>query len=126
MEAVSPERFAANLVECIRPVLPAGFSVRAEGDLVSVEAPDGTGASTSMSHLDPAGTGPEDYADAAWNVLSLVQDVVSETAADPWPASGGSPTELAEPGTRVEGVTVALYFGDEQQPVLTLRPVPFE
>lgn len=123
---MTPEQFANALVAVLSPILPAGFAVRAAGDVVHIDAPDGLGSSTSLAYLDPDDADAQDYADAAWNVLSMVQDVVSETVADPWPAAAGSGSDLAEPGTRVEGVSVALYFGPDEAPVTVLGSIPLE
>ena len=123
---MSPSIFARELVKRLSAILPAGFSARADGDTIHVDGPDELGASTSVGYLDPAEAEPQDYADAAWNVLSMAQDVVSETAADPWPAPIGPGLDLAEPGTRVEGRAVVLWFGAEDAPVLRLPPVMLE
>ena len=123
---MSPTEFARALVASLAAVLPPGFAARAEGHIIRLEAPDGLGASTSIGYLDPGEAIAQDYADAAWNVLSMAQDVVSETIADPWPAAMGHGTDLAEPGTRVEGQTVHLYFGAEEHPVLTLVPIQLD
>ena len=123
---IDPAQFARALAERLRPILPTGFAIAAEDDIVKVEAPDGFGASASMAHLDPADAEPQDYADAAWNVLSMVQDVVSESSPDPWPAAIGATADVAEPGTYLESGRVELYFGDEEQPVLRLDPIPLD
>ena len=115
--------FARELASRLAATLPAGFGARAEGDAIHIDSPDGPGASTSVGHLDPAEAEPDDYADAAWNVLSMAQDVVSETAAYPWPAAVGSEAELADPGTRADGRTIHLWFGAEESPVLRLSPI---
>jgi hypothetical protein len=111
------------LAERLAAVLPPGFSVRSDGADVYVDAPDGTGAATSLAHLDAEDVEPQDYADAAWNVLSMAQDVVSETTTDPWPAAAGSGSDLAEPSTSVDGSQILLSFGAEDSPVLTLPPI---
>ena len=118
--------FARALVASLTPALPPGFAARVEGDIIRLETPDGLGASTSFAYLDPEEANAEDYADAAWNVLSMAQDVVSETATEPWPAAIGPGLDLPDPGTRVEGQTVHLYFGTEEQPVLTLAPIQLD
>ena len=123
---MNPTEFARALAASLGAALPPGFAARAEGHVIHVEAPDGLGASTSLGYLDPGEATAEDYADAAWNVLSMAQDVVSETVADPWPAAMGPARDLAEPGTRVEAQTVHLYYGAEEQPVLTLAAIPLE
>ena len=122
-----PADFARALVERLTPILPAGFTARAEEGVVHIDAPDGLGAATSLTELlDLDDLGPQDYADAAWAVLSLAQDVVSETSTDPWPAALGPGDDLAEPGTNVDGERVVLWFGAEEQPVLTLPPIELQ
>jgi hypothetical protein len=123
---MNPTEFARNLVASLTAVLPLGFAARAEGHVIHLEAPDGLGASTSIGYLDPDEATAQDYADAAWNVLSMAQDVVSETNIEPWPAALGPGADLAEPGTRVEGQTIHLYFGADEQPVLTLAAIPLD
>jgi hypothetical protein len=120
---INPEQFARVLVARLAPILPPGFAARADGEVVRIEADDGAGASTSLAHLDPDEAEPQDYADAAWNVLSMVQDVVSETVTEPWPAALDGTTDLAEPGAAAEGASVRLFFGPEDRPVLTLRSI---
>jgi hypothetical protein len=124
---ISPEQFALALVERLAPILPAGFVARAEEGVVHIDAPDGLGAATSLTELlDFGDLAAQDYADAAWAVLSLAQDVVSEMTTDPWPAAVGPHTDLAEPGTAVDGGRISLWFGAEEEPVLTLRPIESE
>lgn len=112
------------LAERLAAVLPSGFTVRSEGADFSVDAPDGMGSTTSLAHLDVEEVEAQDYADAAWAVLSMAQDVVSETTTEPWPAALGPGLDLAEPGTAVNGTEILLFFGTEDQPVLTLPPIP--
>jgi hypothetical protein len=118
--------FAREIVTRLAAILPAGFAARADGDAIHIEAPDELGASTSVGYLDPAEAEPQDYADAAWNVLSMAQDVVSETTADPWPAPLGGGSDLAEPGTRAEGRAIVLWFGAEDTPVLRLPSITLD
>jgi hypothetical protein len=121
---ITPEQFARALVERLAPILPPGFTARAQGDFVAIDPPDGPGGGTTLAGLlDRDDLEPQDYADAAWNVLSLAQDVVSETMADPWPAAMGPGRDLAEPGAQIEGDTIRLFFGAEDQPVLILPPI---
>jgi hypothetical protein len=118
------EAFAQELVSRLAGVLPAGFAVRADGETVHIDAPDGLGAATSLSQIDPDEAEPDDYADAAWNVLSMAQDVVCETRGEPWPIAVGA--DLPDPGTRADGRSIALWFGSEAQPVLTLPEIVLE
>ncbi len=121
---INPEQFARAIAERLTPILPAGFFARAEEGVVYIDAPDGLGAATSVADLlDQDDLDPQDYADAAWAILSLAQDVVSETTSDPWPAPLGPGTDLAEPGTRRGGWpdTHSGSAGRLEQPVVTLR-----
>jgi len=124
---IDPEQFARAIVERLTPILPAGFFARAEEGVVSIDAPDGLGAATSVADLlDRDDLDPQDYADAAWAVLSLAQDVVGETTSDPWPAPLGPGTDLAEPGTAAEDGRISLWFGADEQPVVTLGSIEIE
>lgn len=120
---MTPAAFARELVTRLESILPAGYTIRAEGDAVTIDPPDHVLASTSLSHVDPEDPDPEDYASAAWNVLSMAQDVVNETSGDPWPAGLGPANDLAEPGTRVEGGAIHLWFGAEDHPALRLPAI---
>jgi hypothetical protein len=118
--------FARALAERLAAVLPPGFMARSVGAKVYLDAPDSIGSATSLGHLDAEDVEPQDYADAAWNVLSMAQDVVSETATDPWPAAAGSGSDLAEPWTSVHGTELRLGFGADDAPAMTLPPIPLE
>jgi hypothetical protein len=119
---VTPQQFAHALAECLGPLVPEGFAVRAEGEHVQVQPPEGPPTSASLGHLDPAEASADDYADAAWTVLSMVQDAVSEQVVEAWPAGGGD--TLADPGVRVEGGVLHLWYGEEGRPALTLPTLP--
>jgi len=121
---ISPEQFARVLVERLAPILPAGFAAHADAGAVHIDAPDGFGSATHIAELlDRDDLLAEDYASAAWTVLSMAQDVVSESTTDPWPAALGPGGDLAEPGTKVDGAHIHLWFGAEDQPVLALSPI---
>jgi hypothetical protein len=124
---ISPEQFGRALVERLAPILPAGFAAHADSGAVQIDAPDGFGSATHIAELlDRDDLLAEDYATAAWTVLSMAQDVVSETTTDPWPSALGPGGDLAEPGTKVDGAQIHLWFGAEDQPVLTLPPIEIE
>ena len=123
---MSPSTFARELVKRLSAIVPDGYAARADGDTIHLDTPDGPGASTSVGHLDPDEAEPEDYADAAWNVLSMAQDVVSESTTDAWPAPAGAGADLPDPGTRADGRIIRLWFGAEEAPVLSLPPITLE
>jgi len=61
----------------------------------------------------------------AWNVLSSVQDGISEGTTDPWPALAGG--GMSMPGTRTDGVQVLMWYGPDSEreidAVLSFAPI---
>jgi len=120
---VTAAHFARELAAVLAASLPEGFTATADGDAVTIETPEG-GAVTTALDIEADDIGDVDvYADAAESVLSLAQDVVCEALDATWPTSGGAALDLPIPGARVEGTDLALWFGDEDAPVLTLGRV---
>jgi hypothetical protein len=120
---VTREKFARDLAASLTAGLPEGFSASADGDVVTIEAPSGEGASTALDlEADDEGD-PDVYADAAESVLSLAQDVVCEALDRTWPGQAGTVDDLPVPGARVDGDVVMLWYGDEDAPVLRLADV---
>jgi hypothetical protein len=120
---VTPVLFARELAAALAASLPDGVTASAEGALITIEPPDGAGVTTVLD-IEPDEIGDaEVYADAAEGVLSLAQDVVCEALDATWPAAGGASVDLPIPGARVDGDTLRLWYGDEDAPVLELRPV---
>jgi hypothetical protein len=60
---------------------------------------------------------------AAWNVLSHLQDFVSEHRAEPWPRWERGPEPLPSPGVSVRGGALHLWYGKEDDPALRLEPI---
>lgn len=115
--------FAQELAAALAASLPDGFAASADGETVTIETPDGTGVSTALD-IDVDDIGDlEVYADAAEGVLSLVQDVVCEALDATWPSAGAGAVDLPIPGARADDGVVHLWFGDEDAPVLTLKPI---
>lgn len=99
-------------------IVPEGFTVAADGASVTVEAPDGSGATTALD-LDHDDAGDLDaYADAGEAVLSFAQDVVCEALDRSWPAASAASVDLPIPGARIDGNVLVLWYGDEAAPVL--------
>ena len=94
---MTPSELAAELAARLAAVLPPGFGARSDGGVVDVDTPDGFGCRGLARSLSiRARLEPQDLADAAWNVFSMAQDVVSETATEPWPSAVGPGRDLAE------------------------------
>jgi len=120
---VTPDLFARELAAALAASLPEGFTASAEGELVTIEPPDGGGVTTALD-IDVDDIGDfEVYADAAEGVLSLAQDVVCEALDETWPSAGGGTVDLPMPGARVDGAAMQLWYGDEDAPVLRLKAI---
>jgi hypothetical protein len=120
---VTPDLFARELAAALAASLPDGFTASAEGELVTIEPPDGGGVTTALD-IDADDSGDfEVYADAAEGVLSLAQDVVCEALDETWPAAGGVSVDLPIPGARVDGNVLQLWYGDDEAPVLRLKAI---
>ena len=120
---MTPDLFARELAAALAASLPEGFTASAEGELVTIEPPEGGGVTTALD-IDADDIGDFDvYADAAEGVLSLAQDVVCEALDATWPSAGRASVDRPIPGARVDGDTLRLWYGDEDAPVLELRAV---
>ena len=123
---MTPAAFARELAAALAAGLPDGFTAAADGALVTIEGPDGTGATTALD-LDAEDVGDMDaYADAAEAVLSLAQDFVCETLDAPWPKASRASVDLPIPGARAEGSVLQLWYGEEDSPVLALKEIPLQ
>src|SRR5262245_29445706 len=121
-EHLSPDRFAAALAARLNAVVPSGLSVRAEGSAVSVYDPGLAGGSAAAETLTREDGRPivEQVELVAYAILNGTQDVVMESTREQWPMGA---TRAAEPGARIIGDRLHLWFGDEDQPVLRLESV---
>jgi len=120
---VTSRAFAKELAAALAASLPDGFTASADGDMVTIETPDGTGVSTALD-VEADDLGDLDvYADAAEGVLSLAQDVVCEALDATWPGTGDRAVDLPIPGARADDGIVHLWFGDEDAPVLQLKSI---
>lgn len=113
---------ASALAERLAEVVPRDFSVTADGAAVLVHR---AGALVGSSHaagiLDEPGEDdqPQRVGGIAAAVLGAIQDEISESLTEPWPAFEGV---MADADARQIGNTVSMWFGDEEAPVLSLRP----
>jgi hypothetical protein len=130
---------AVNLAELlcgrIQAVLPTGLHVKAaNGDLMAFSdgfrGPSGLGSAGSYLRQffdDLAYQYPDEahlLAATCRHALSDIQDYVAEMTGDPWPVVG--PGTMPTPGARVTDQLIHLWYGDEEQPVLCLVPIPLQ
>ena len=103
-------------------VVPAGLSVRAEGSGVNLFDPAPWGASRAADFItrDDGRSVADRLASAAEAIMSSIQDEVMESTKEPWPSG---PPSATLPDARVIGAQLHMWFGDEANPVLRLRPI---
>jgi hypothetical protein len=122
-ELPSPDSFAAALAACLNQVVPPGLSVRSQGISVNVYSARtsrhaGAGAQRLGELTEPV---EKQIEGIAWAILNGAQDGIMDILTEQWPL--GSDGRAAEPGARVEGDQLRMWFGEERAPVLTLPPL---
>jgi hypothetical protein len=123
-ERLSPDLFAAAIAARLDTVVPESISVRAEGSVVGVYDPSWWGGSSAADILDEEdGRSIVELVEtAAHGILNSTQDVVMESTREQWPLREAG-ARAADPGARVVGEHLHLWFGDEAAPVLRLQPI---
>jgi hypothetical protein len=117
-------RLAMALRDRLAEVLPAGFSITSVGSQLWLDTPDGLGNSAWAGAVDEDPTNTDLYCGAVWSVLSSVQDGVTRTLRQVWPLLNDARRyEMAMPGARVVGDTLTLWYGHEDAPVISFRPI---
>jgi len=132
---LDPDRFAAALADRLAAVVPDGFHVTVEDDMLWFRSDPGrfpgqrgdyrVGASGIWPREDLltcAGydDGAEDCpAGAARHALDVLQDYVAEATHDPWPGVRVMP----EPQAKVRGSALHLWYGPADAPVLACEPI---
>ncbi len=119
---LSPNRFAAAVAERLNAVVPDGLTVRADGSAVGVYDPALCGGCYGAEIFGKEDGRPivELVETAAWAIMNGIQDVIMESIREQWPMGT---TRAADPGARVAGDQLHLWFGDEDNPVLRLESV---
>lgn len=119
--AASSHSLASALAQRIDSALPDGFDSLAVGGIVQVFH-DGLpiGSSAAPEIIDSAPDSHAQIETATRAALSAVQDLVSETLTEPWPAG------LPAAGARIVGSELRLWFGDEAAPVVELAAISID
>jgi len=113
---VDPDRFAALLAARLAAVVPDGFHVTLEGDMLWFRSDEGrfpgqqgdyrTGSSgiwpqeDLLTCLQYDGTPGDCAADAARHALDALQDYVAEATHDPWPGERTMPERRPRSGAQ--------------------------
>jgi len=103
--------------------VPSGFAVHAV-DTELVVMRDGeelgvSGAPGIMETVEAIQHPAENLETAVRASLSGVQDYIADETTEPWPGITSQPNADA----RLVGDTIEMWFGDEQDPVMRLRPM---
>ena len=133
---VDPDRFAALLAASLAAIVPDGFHVTLEGDMLWFRSDEGRFPGQQGDYATgTAGIGPQEafltcmeyqgaaeacVADAARHALDALQDYIAEATHDPWPGQRTMP----EPHAQVRGSTLHLWYGTADDPVLACEPIP--
>jgi hypothetical protein len=107
----------------MQEVVPAGIHITVEGDVLRFTSAwhSGSAGSYAFQWLSQ-GRGDRDhlFAEACRRALDDLQDFVDEATTEAWPGSRTVPPA----GARVEDGQILLWYGDKDDPVLSLEPLP--
>jgi hypothetical protein len=133
---VDPDRFAALLAARLAAIVPDGFHVTLEGDMLWFRSDQGRFPGQQGDHdagsagiwlqedfltcLEYEGTAEECAADAARHALDALQDYIAEAIHDPWPGQRAMP----EPHAQVRDSALHLWYGPADDVVLACEPLP--
>jgi hypothetical protein len=120
---VSSPDLATELAIRLNEVAPAGFTVEAENNQVTVrhlgELVGRSGAAEVLDSVEGTQSPVEAIERAARVILDTVRDYFVDTSTRPWPGERSG----ADPGVSMSGSVLELWFGDRSDPVLTLRAI---
>ena len=123
MPAASSLKFAAELAIRLNEVVPDGFTVVAEDENVVLRHNGKVVGSTGMAEIVESSENldhlPQNMETGARAILSNVQDWIADTTTEPWPGK----RSLPNPDAQVTGERLEAWFGDQDNPVLKLRPL---
>jgi hypothetical protein len=133
---VDADRFAALLAARLAAIVPDGFHVTLEGDMLWFRSDQGRFPGQQGDyHTGPTGVWPQqdlrtclEYdgaaeecaAGAARHALDALQDYIAEATHDPWPGQRTMP----EPHAEVRGSTLHLWYGAADDVALACEPMP--
>lgn len=133
---VDPNGFAVLLAARLAAIVPDGFQVTLEDDMLWFRSDEGrfpgqqgdydAGSVGIWPHedfhtcLEYEDTAEECAADVARHALDTLQDYVAEAIHDPWPGQRTMP----EPQAEIRGSMLHLWYGNADAPVLACEPIP--
>lgn len=125
--SMTAEKFAIEIADRLREILPGGIDVSADGKWVwfGESGKRESGVSVEVAELEPALHHRDPLVTAAENVLNHGQDYVVRCIRERWPpcARNDGGIGMASCFARLEGNVLHMGYGPEDAPVLALRPL---
>jgi len=123
---VSSRDLAADLADRLNRIVPPGFTVRSEGIRLNVyqDGRDLGGSPALVILAERDGRSMDEKVETAVHaVLSDIQDRIIEACKGPWPGGFSRGVDLPMPDCQVTGDRLRLWFGDENEPVISIEPI---
>lgn len=123
---MSPSARANAFLEAVSAVMPRGWSLELLGGSLKVLDPDGRSTGIGAAWLASPTLFRDDAIDEAVQTLNQIQQEIAEDTTEPWPAiSGQEYRGFPGPDGAWVGDELHLWFGEESEPVLRLKPISF-
>ena len=117
------QRFNDDLVQRLRPWLPAEVRLTASPDSITLENDRGESVTHYVADLFERSPSDEAAVRAAHQILDAVQDFVTEELGEPWPTISDDDSTQAVPSAEERNGVVELWYGDQVEPALALSPM---
>jgi hypothetical protein len=105
-------------------VMPPGYRLEIDGEILWLTSPDGGIAGSSSYWLIQDVLLEDDALIGAVQSLHQIQQEIAEETTDPWPATSDPEYRgFPEPAGQIVGDRLHLWFGDKAEPVLELQPI---
>ena len=127
---MDPQRVARLLADRLQEIVPDGFFVRADGDMLWYTAEPGrfpgqqglyqVGSSGTyfVENFSPHGESEGAIVAVTIQALSELQDFVDEASHEPWPR------RPPRPNAEVRGSSLHCWYEDGSEVVAACRPIP--
>ena len=105
----------------VSAVMPPGYHLELDGEILWLTSPDGGRAGSSSYWLIENVLSEDDALIGAVQSLNQIQQEIAEETLEPWPANSGPDYRgFPEPAGQIVGDRLHLWFGDREEPVLEL------
>lgn len=105
-------------------VMPPGYRLEIDGEILWLTSPDGGRAGSSSDWLIQDVLLEDDALVGAVQGLNQIQQEIAEETTDPWPAASGPEYGgFPEPGGQIVRDRLHLWFGSRDEPVIELEPI---